>query len=115
MRFIAGVLAFLALSSPVKAGDLYTTPGMPLCDTPEHLKEFLLAAIQHDERWAQELAADCPTVNVGLKAAIIEELPSDSDVLHVVKIRIFSPYRKGSATGYAVNVGLTDAPTGSPR
>jgi hypothetical protein len=94
-------------------GTLYTTPGMPVCDTPEHLKEYLLAAVNRDQQWARELGEDCPTVKGGLKAVIIEDLPSDSDVLHVIKIRVFSPYGKGSATGYAVNVGLTESPTGA--
>jgi hypothetical protein len=117
MRLFINALAvaFLALSSPAIAGDLYTMPSIPLCDTPEHLKEYLLAAFKHDERWVHELADACPTINGGLKAAIIEDLPSESSVMHVVKVRVFSPYEKGSATGYTVNLGLTEAPTGTSR
>lgn len=112
MRALSGILVAVlwSVASPAFAGDLFTTDGMPVCDSPEHLREFLMAGLQRDERWIHELAENCPTVNGGLKAVIIEDLPSDTDAMHVVKIRVFSPRGKGSATGYAVNIGLRDKP-----
>lgn len=103
---------FLTLPSAVCAGDHYTTPGMPVCDTPEHLKEFLLAGVSNDQRWMNEIKDACPSVKGGLKAAIIEELSGDSTVMHVVKVRVFSAYSRGSATGYTVDIGLVDTPSG---
>jgi hypothetical protein len=93
---------------------LFTTDGMPVCDSPDHLREFLLAAVQHDERWIRELKQDCPSVIGGAKVTIIEDLPSESDIAHVVRIRVFG-LKAGSATGYTLNIALTNSPPAASR
>jgi hypothetical protein len=81
-----------------------TSPGQPFCFQIDQLKEYLLAGVNNDQRWMKEL--DCYPIVGGAKVTIIEEYPSDSDIAHVVKVRIFSPSGKGSVVGYTLSLGI---------
>jgi len=49
---------------------------------------------------------DCYPIVGGAKVTIIEEYPSDSDIAHVVKVRLFSPKGSGSVVGDTLSLGI---------
>lgn len=96
----------LALSATLTAHaeELQTSPGQPFCLQMDQLQEYLLAMIKKDERWMNEL--DCYPIVGGAKVVIIEDYPSDTPVMHIVKVRLFSPQGQGSVVGYTLNIGI---------
>lgn len=110
MKRIAALLAFTLATTPCLADDApmagkpWSTPasGQPFCTDKDQLQEYIMAALQKDEKWASSLDM-CATVKGGLKVAVIEDLPG-SDIGHVVKARIFGT--GGSAVGYTLSIGL---------
>jgi hypothetical protein len=111
-RKATGVAALVAglCASPVFAdesllGQEFVTPpaGQPMCVDPDDLLEYLMAGIKQDNQWAQQVKG-CGMLKGGLKVVVIEDLPSDSDISHVVKIRVFNA--KGSGVGYTLSLGL---------
>jgi hypothetical protein len=102
-RYAAIILAVLVSLSCADGEELKTSAGQPFCFEKDQLREYLLAILQKDERWAKEL--DCHPIIAGAKVTIIEEYPSDVE-MHVVKVRIFSPKGEGSVVGYTVNLGI---------
>ncbi len=78
--------------------------GQPFCTEQSELQEFMLAMLQKDIAWMKALQS-CRIIKAGLKVAVIEDLPSDSDIGHVVKIRAFGS--GGSLVGYTLSIGLT--------
>ena len=57
------------------------------------------------QRWIRE--KDCAVLRAGLKMAIIEDFPSDSELGHVAKVRVF--FAGTSAVGYAILIkGIND-------
>jgi hypothetical protein len=105
LRLSSAIVLVLCVFVDAFAGEVTTSPGQPLCDTPEHLQEWILAAVQHDDRWIKELSRSCTSAAGGSKIVIIEDLPSDSDIGHVVKVRVFGK-TSGSVVGYTVSIGL---------
>jgi hypothetical protein len=112
MRKAVGLVALIAAlcGSPVSAdesllGNEFITPsvGQPICVEPGDLMEYLMAGIKQDNQWAQQVSG-CGMLKGGLKIVILEDLPSDSEIAHVVKIRVFSA--QGSAVGYTLSLGL---------
>ena len=91
---IAGVL----MSGAARAGqDVVPEGGAPFCVEQDHLQEYLLAALQHDDAWTKQLD-DCGILKAGTRIGVIEELPSQSTIGHVSKVRVIA---KGvSAVGY---------------
>ena len=109
-RWIVGTalgLALAAQTGPSRA-ETFTSAGQPFCTKVEELQEFLLAAMQHDQRWLQSLHS-CLPAPAGTKVAIIEHLPSDSEIGHVVRVRIITK-SGASAVGYTLNLGLKETP-----
>jgi hypothetical protein len=102
--FLASLMSAAALLSSAHADELKTAPGQPFCLQMDQLQEYLIAAVKHDERWMKEL--DCYAIVGGAKVTIIEEYPSESDIGHVVKVRIFSPKSQGSVVGYTLSLGI---------
>ena len=87
-------------------GKEFTTPshGQPMCADQESLFEYMLAAVNQDNQWAQQVKG-CTMLKAGLKVVVLEDVPSDSEIAHVVKIRVFIA-RGSSAVGYTLSVGL---------
>ena len=96
-------IALLA-TTPTIAADITTSEGQPLCDTADHLHEFLLASLQKNSRWMKELSTSCVSLKEGLSVGVIEEMSGEND-LKVLKVRAFGS-KTGSMTGYTLNVGL---------
>jgi len=87
--------------------DVVTSPnGQPFCDTSENLQEYVLAAFKGDSEWIATLKAHCTTLKGGIKIRVIEDIPSDSPIGHVVKIRLI--VKNISALGYTLSVGLVE-------
>jgi hypothetical protein len=112
MRKVIGVAALIAGlgGSPVSAdesllGKEFITPpeGQPICLEPGDLYEYLMAGLKKDKQWSQQVTG-CTMLKGGLKVIVLDDLPSDSEIAHVVKIRAFSA--KGSGVGYTLSVGL---------
>lgn len=101
------VLAVLAGSiCPALAADVTTSPGQPVCDTTEHLQEWLLAALQKQDRWMEELKQSCTSVKGGLVVGIIEKVSGDPEAFEVLKVRVMGA-KSGSLVGYTVSAGLS--------
>lgn len=105
MKSAIGIASLILLIGTVAhAAELKTSPGQPFCLEMDQLQEYLIAAIQKDARWMKELK--CSGIVGGAKVTIIEEYPSESEIGHVVKVRIFSPNGQGSVVGYTLSLGI---------
>jgi hypothetical protein len=92
---------------PLAGGTFAASPhGQPLCNAPSDLKEYLIAAVKRDQQWLDQVDS-CFMLKAGIKIVVLEDLPSDSDIMHIVKVRAFGT-KKGSVTGYTLNVGLVE-------
>src|SRR3954451_8189632 len=112
MHHGAAVAVFLASASPALADDalagqeMLTSPhGQPLCDDEAALREYLAAMLNQD-REAMEQVDGCAMLKPGLRVAVLEDVPSDSTLGHVVKIRAFGPY--SSIVGYTLSCQQND-------
>ncbi len=65
--------------------------------------EYLMAGLKQDKQWSQQVTG-CGMLKGGLKVVVLEDLPSDSKIAHVVKIRVFNA--RGSRVGYTLSLGL---------
>ena len=106
---IAAALLAASLSLPAAASPATTLDGLPVCDSPENLRAFTTAVMQKDAAAQLDLVYSCFIMAGGETVDVIEELPSDSPVARVVKIRITSRQR-GAAEGYTLNIGLRMQP-----
>lgn len=100
------VLALCAFSIPrALAEDAGTTGpnGMMFCQQQDHLQEFFLALVKQDKEWIAQLD-DCIVLKPNLKMSVIQEMPSDTKLGHVDKVRVFA--RGSSFVGYAVILNL---------
>jgi hypothetical protein len=110
-----GRLAFAALANAIVLSgahaddallgkDLVTPAGgQPICTDLDSLKEFLMAGIKQDRQWIQQVDG-CAMLKGGLKVVVLEDLPSETEIMHVVKIRAFNA--RGSGIGYTISIGL---------
>jgi len=114
MRRTLLAAAVALVVSDALAGDLFTTPGMPVCDTAEHIRQYLQAVVQRDADRLAAVGPVCQNVEGGLSVEIIEDIPSSSELTHFVKIGITGE-RSGLAIGYSLKIGLTDAPRNRPN
>lgn len=76
--------------------------GAPFCTDRAQLQEYMMALLQHDDKWRSSLDS-CMFVKNGVKFAVIEEYPG-SDIGHVVKGRLIAG--SSSMLGYTLNLGL---------
>ncbi len=75
--------------------------GQPFCVERDHLQEWVLALLQSDREWLAQLS-DCTSLRVGMKIAVIEKYPSESDIGYVAKVRVFG--RGASVVGYTLKI-----------
>src|SRR4051794_9769152 len=110
MRRVSALAVFLAAANPALADDalagreMLTSPhGQPLCDDEAALREYLAAMLNQDKE-AMEQIEGCAMLKPGLRVAVLGDVPSDSKLAHIVKIRVFGP--NSSAVGYTLSFGL---------
>jgi hypothetical protein len=110
MRHVSALAVFLAAVSPALADDalagkeMRTSPhGQPLCDDEAALRGYLAAMLNQDSE-AMEQVGGCGMLKPGLRVVVLEDVPSNSTLAHIVKIRVFGSH--GSAVGYTLNFGL---------
>jgi hypothetical protein len=95
---VAVAMAGMLISGAAHAGqDVVPDGGAPFCVEQDHLQEYILAALQHDDAWIKQLN-DCSMLKAGTRIGVIEELPSQSTLGHISKVREIS--RGVSAVGY---------------
>ena len=91
--------AFLLMSLSAHAGTTAST-GQPLCTTPDGLHEYLLAMINKDRDWLNQVEG-CAMVKGGLRMEVIEKGDATGR-MHIDRVRIFGA--KGSGVGYTMNI-----------
>lgn len=98
LRNLAAALGVVFLSEAANAtGDVTPPQGAPFCIDKDHLQEFLVAMLKQDSDWLKQLL-DCALLKGGLRIGIIEELPSESALGHVSKVRVI--FHGSSVVGY---------------
>ena len=107
---VSALAVFLGAASPALADvalawrEMLTSPhGQPVCDDEAALREYLAAMLNQD-REAMEQVDGCAMLRPGLRVAVLEDVPSDSPLGHVVKIRAFGSH--SSVVGYTLSFGL---------
>jgi len=63
----------------------------------------MIAMLKQDSEWMAQLS-DCGVLKGGLKIGIIEELPSESTLGHVSKVRVI--FHGSSVVGYMLFLNL---------
>lgn len=106
MKAFRAAVAFLALaflSSAAKAaGDVTPPNGAPFCIEQDHLQEYMMAMLKHDDEWMKQLR-DCVVLRGGVRIGVIEEMPG-SELGHVSKVRVIS--NGSSVVGYILVLDL---------
>lgn len=95
------VAAGLLAAEPVLAVETVTTAGQPFCADQDELKEILLALIKQDMEWVRTLKT-CILAKPGIKVVTIENLPSDSEIGHVAKVRLIPQGSRNSFVAYTI-------------
>ena len=110
MRYVSALAVFLGAASPALADvalagrEMLTSPhGQPVCDGEAALREYLAAMLNQD-REAMEQVDGCAMLRPGLRVAVLEDVPSEAKLSHIVKIRAFGPH--SSVVGYTLSFGL---------
>lgn len=110
IRSLAVAVALASAALPAGSGlalaDTVTSEGQPFCTDEAELQQFILAMLKQDPTWMKALRT-CMAVQGGAKIAVIEHLPSDSDIGHVIRARLFSPSGR-SFVGYTLNLGIKE-------
>ena len=94
---VAWTLATGLICGAADAGDVTPPRGAPFCIEQDHLQEYLLAMLKHDHDWMAQLP-DCLFFRGGIRIGLSEELPSESAIGHVSKVRVM--FRGKSVVGY---------------
>lgn len=79
--------------------------GQPLCTTQSALQEFMIAAVTANKDWLNQLKG-CVMVPPSATIFIIDDLPSESEIGHFVKVRAVLKGR--SVVGFTVSLGLEE-------
>jgi hypothetical protein len=66
-------------------------------------RPYVLAALKQDEEWLKRLV-NCGIMKGGVKFGVIEEYPSDSELGHVERVRMFIPNSTASVVGYVMRM-----------
>ena len=110
MRYVLALAVFLGTANPALADvalagrEMLTSPhGQPLCDDEAALRAYLTAMLNQD-REAMERIDGCAMLKAGLRVDVLEDMPSEAKLAHVVKIRAFDP--RSSVVGYTLSFGL---------
>ena len=82
---------------------------MPVCDTADHIQQYLQAVVRKDADMLAEVGKSCPTVDGGLMVTVVEDLPGSSELSHFVKIEIIGE-KSGLTRGYSLRIGLKGSP-----
>lgn len=77
--------------------------GQPFCDSVDDLQEYMVAALSGNSSWVGKVK-HCVLLGPGPKMFVIDDLPSDSAIGHVVKVRVI--FKGQSAVGYTLSLGL---------
>lgn len=97
--------AFAASTESFVGKSLKTPPsGQPFCAERERLREYLMAMLSGDKKWAMQVDG-CAMISPGLKVVVLDEEAAEADApFRVLQVRAFGT--KGSMVGYTISVGL---------
>jgi hypothetical protein len=98
----AAIGLIMMASSPAYAEQIKTYPGQPLCSDQDGLLALIIAGI-HGDLDAMNAVPGCQVIPAGSTAEVIERLPSGTDFLRVVKVKVTSPNIKAT-TGLTIEI-----------
>ena len=112
-KIVSAVALMLAMScgahagGPSYAGKTFSSPaGMPFCTNEQSLAMYMAFGLKGDAE-AMKAISDCGSFKGGLKVTVLEDFASESDIGHVVKVRVFSPLYAGkSSDGYTLSLAF---------
>jgi hypothetical protein len=100
---IAAAIGLIMMASgPAYAEQIKTYPGQPLCSDQDGLLALIIAGI-HGDLDAMNAVPGCQVISAGSTAEVIERLPSGTDFLRVVKVKVTSPNMKAT-TGLTIEI-----------
>ena len=102
LSIIALFLMVMVGAPAADAADIKAQAGQPLCQQLDQLHEYLLALIQRNADEMHRL--DCGGLPQGTRLTILEDLPSESEIGHVARVRAFILGGGGSIVGYTLIV-----------
>ena len=99
------MLIVVALISP-KSGsttEVKAQAGQPFCQDVDDFKPYILALLQKNIDEAQRYS--CGGLARGNRLVILEELPSESEIGHLARVRAYILGGGGSIIGYTLMIG----------
>jgi hypothetical protein len=97
---IATAIGLVMMTSD--AEQIKTYPGQPLCSDQDSLLALVIAGIQGDPN-AMNAVTGCQVIPAGSTAEVIKRLPSGTDFMRVVKVKVTSSNMKAT-TGLTIEI-----------
>ena len=92
--------ALVVFSFNVHATEIKAQAGQPFCQQFDDLQPYLMALIQKNIDEAHRY--DCGGLTKGTRLSILEDIPSQSEIGHVARVRAFLLGGGGSLVGYTL-------------
>ena len=100
---IATAIGLIMMASGPSYGEqIKTYPGQPLCSDQDGLLVLIIAGF-HRDLDAMNAVPGCRVIPAGSTTEVIERLPSGTDFMRVVKVKVTSPSTKAT-TGLTIEI-----------